>query len=72
MKHGRSTYVNYGCRCALCKRANTDYVNKRRRERYDEPTPAHVHGTVNGYTNYGCRCKACLRANRATKQAAAV
>jgi len=26
-EHGlRSSYVNLGCRCALCKRANTEYM----------------------------------------------
>jgi queuine/archaeosine tRNA-ribosyltransferase len=29
-KHNRATYVNYGCRCEVCKQANRAYLHDRR------------------------------------------
>jgi hypothetical protein len=30
-EHGYSAYVNYGCRCAICRAAKADYAARRRR-----------------------------------------
>lgn len=40
-KHGsRSTYVQWGCRCAECRKANVDYDKDRRRRRLAEQNAA--------------------------------
>ena len=31
MIHGRACYINHGCRCDVCRRANTDYQRLRRK-----------------------------------------
>lgn len=59
VKHGASCYVNYKCRCPVCKEG----VRQKRQERWDNPTPKSVHGTANGYMNYGCRCARCTEAH---------
>ena len=62
--HGtRTTYVNYRCRCDLCKQAHRDY----QREvvaalRHCEP-PENAHGKVSTYRNWACRCAPCTQAN---------
>ena len=53
-----STYSNYGCRCNLCRAANTEAKRAWRAKNGDPPPTAHG---VNGYTNYGCRCHTCRR-----------
>ena len=61
-RHGTvNGYINYGCRCSACTKANSDYLVPRARERRAnglEPNDRR-HGTDNGYTNYGCRCSRC-------------
>jgi len=63
-EHGvANTYKNYGCRCDLCKKANTEYTRewyKRTQKTYQRKRiiKPEMHGTVTGY-NYGCRCLPC-------------
>ena len=65
-----STYTNWGCRCAGCRRAWAEYTERRKREREGEllagiraATPAgHPLGkpyNESTYTNWGCRCEKC-------------
>ena len=65
--HGKaSTYVNYGCRCALCRRAIADYQFNLRRTRSKALAAGAIeiqHGKASTYINYGCRCEACTQAN---------
>jgi len=61
IKHGElDAYINLGCRCELCKEANTKHVteSKERRVAKGGPIP---HG-VSGYGNYKCRCDICKAA----------
>ncbi len=65
--HGkRSTYINHGCHCDLCRKANHEYNVKRKSERWIAirlyPNSA-VHGIVSTYQNWGCRCNPCSEAN---------
>lgn len=62
--HGRTGYDKHGCRCSICRAANTLHCAKVRarrlaRMRADEQHASH--GTDNGY-NAGCRCEACRMA----------
>lgn len=67
-RHGtRNGYVNLGCRCTDCRRANAVGVAKRRTERRRSNIPV-PHGTENGYMNYRCRCDACRVAHRTYSQ----
>lgn len=65
-RHGlRSTYVDHGCHCDRCRKANTDYsrVNAaKRRARAHGDAP---HGTNSGYMNWQCRCDPCKQAGSA-------
>lgn len=69
-RHGESGYVNYGCRCDVCKRANADKTNRLRNRNSEERVevngrmvhPLAPHGTVNGYMYYRCRCEPCTQA----------
>jgi hypothetical protein len=65
--HGRSTYVNHGCRCSACRRAHTRGCRAEYERRAKREPPEHVHGTPNGYGNWGCRCAQCTEANRVAK-----
>lgn len=68
-RHGTTNgYQNLGCRCELCKHANSVQMRKQRARRFASPTPAHVHGSVNGYGNWGCRCERCTDAWRIDAQ----
>lgn len=67
MEHGtRSTYNNYGCRCAACKKASNDYA------RIYHATGSGAQpgwGTSHGPSGYnrGCRCDICslkVKSNR--------
>lgn len=65
--HGtRTGYNAYGCRCGDCRRANTDYVLRRKRELAGTEPP--VHGTLTSYNHYSCRCGPCTRANTAASR----
>lgn len=55
LQHGtRYAYVD-GCRCDLCKKANTEYMLQKKLLEI----PPHLHGTSFGYCAYGCRCQEC-------------
>lgn len=70
--HGKaSTYRNYGCRCALCKKANTDYSRERRAFRRLNPKNW-SHGKDTTYRNYACRCVECTEAHRVYKAKARI
>ena len=64
--HGRSRYVNHGCRCDICTAANTEVAMAGRRTRTErlaaDPTLAE-HGRRSTYTNWGCRCEPCTEAH---------
>lgn len=56
--HGRnSTYVNYNCRCTLCKQAHAAYISDYR-QRKSRGLVRSNHGTYDRYMQ-GCRCMAC-------------
>ena|SRR2546429_7867064 len=61
--HGLPGYRK-GCRCEVCRAANTARVAREKRRRKERPVPDHIaHGTLNTYKNYGCRCRACVERN---------
>jgi Fe-S cluster assembly iron-binding protein IscA len=66
--HGTEyTYKYYGCRCDLCKAANTQAMAERRsrvRLTVDLNSADIIHGTTNTYRYYGCRCDKCKEAHR--------
>lgn len=64
--HGNaSTYRSYGCRCALCRKANTERTRTERTERARKLAAGEVdvpHGSISTYSNYQCRCDECREA----------
>ncbi|MCL8016921.1 hypothetical protein [Streptomyces sp. AS02] len=67
--HGITGYRR-GCRCADCRKANTNAQTRRKAARRADPTAADRagHGKYTTYSNYGCRCAPCTQAqSRANK-----
>lgn len=64
IRHGRLVGYRRGCRCALCRKANTDSQNRRKAVRSKDPAAADRagHGKATTYSNYGCRCQPCKEA----------
>ena len=63
--HGNvSTYIHYGCRCDLCRRANTDRTLEANEYRaVKRLLGAELsHGKPSTYANHGCRCDECRKA----------
>lgn len=67
-EHGKSHTYRHGCRCLLCRRANTEKVAANSRARAiklgDLNHPQPEHGTASTYTNWKCRCDTCSAAHR--------
>jgi hypothetical protein len=62
-RHGTMNgYINHGCRCDLCRAANTEYCRVRRIERDLAPNDPR-HGRWTTYFNYACRCVRCKAAH---------
>lgn len=62
--HGtKNGYTHHGCRCAECRAANTQAVEKWRARRQGDFIADEDHGTRKGYRDYGCRCDSCRAAN---------
>lgn len=60
INHGTSTgYVDSGCRCELCSRANTAHCRKVRSKAKLRPIKEHG---IQAYTYQGCRCEVCRAA----------
>ena len=63
--HNRSRYVNHGCRCPVCRKANREYELH---NRTNGPGPKRTE-LKNGrhdrsrYINWGCRCDTCRQAS---------
>jgi hypothetical protein len=63
-RHGtRSRYNKRGCRCRLCREANTTYHTELCDRLATLPEAQVPHG-LNGYRNYSCRCAVCREAQR--------
>lgn len=73
MKHGSySTYVNYRCRCGMCRAAANAYQGEAKRKRRAArvmvggrlvaPGAYVRHGDYSTYVNYSCRCVPCTTA----------
>lgn len=66
-EHGEMTSYEAGCRCGLCREANTAAALRYRKERAarekDPNDPRH--GKATFYANHGCRCDKCRAAHRA-------
>ena len=58
-EHGTVQSYRRGCKCKLCKAANTAYHREYRAGRIPKRTPAAKHGNVGGYCNRKCRCDLC-------------
>ena len=58
VEHGTAKSYNYGCRCAKCKKAKSEYRTQ---------TPIKGHGTK-WYYDKGCRCDACVDAKMAYRK----
>lgn len=67
--HGYSSYINFGCRCEVCRKGNSEFNLGARARRAQRGVPDDKHGTLSGYLNYACRCDECKSA-RATYQRA--
>lgn len=61
--HGTANRYHQGCRCLLCKVANTERHREMTARRAEREIPERVHGTLSGYSNYRCRCPECRAAN---------
>ncbi|MFE1767268.1 hypothetical protein ACFW81_24000 [Streptomyces angustmyceticus] len=66
ISHGITRYRK-GCRCQVCRSANTKVNRKARARRKANPETADRagHGKVNTYNNYCCRCEPCSKAHAA-------
>lgn len=61
-RHGTERgYKHDGCRCDLCKAANTKATRDDRARRHAQlaELPDSAHGDRNTYLNWGCRCQRC-------------
>lgn len=67
--HGLASTYRHGCRCELCRDANTDFCKQQRTERSNRPVDDIPHG-LSGYQNWDCRCEVC-KAAKSEKNAAA-
>lgn len=65
-EHGEWGRYAAGCRCHLCREANTARAAQHRRKRFSqEKDPADPrHGTSAFYSNHGCRCADCKEAHQ--------
>lgn len=64
--HGTaSAYRRHGCRCDLCKAAQTE-THRDWKDRVAGKPPTHG---LNGYTNYRCRCEVCKEAGSVANKA---
>lgn len=69
-RHGTyNGYINCGCRCVKCRKANTSYMKQRRKERWyitrKYGLPEYVdHGKPGTYGNWGCLCELCKKARK--------
>lgn len=64
--HGRSRYLNDGCRCDVCREAQAAYSADLRARRAQAPDGAGPpHGTVTRYNGWVCRCQLCREAHNA-------
>lgn len=69
-RHGLNGYSNLGCRCEICRAANTAWQLSARARRAasladDDPR----HGKSNTYLNHGCRCGKCRSAHAVVRRA---
>jgi hypothetical protein len=65
VRHGRTAYDYWDCRCDVCTEAHNEHHRKLRAKRAaqrPEDNPLLWHGRVSTYKNHGCRCEACVRA----------
>ena len=71
-RHGLSGYSNLGCRCGICRAANTAYnlqMRKVRQRRIESDATIRPHGVESTYSNYRCRCAPCKEAHRVAQAA---
>ena len=78
LEHNASTYTNHGCRCLVCREANSSAVANWRARRATErvlidgrltaPVPPDMHGKASTYRNHACRCVPCKNANTANQR----
>lgn len=65
--HGTIQCYRNGCKCDMCKKANSDQHKKWEQSKSEDRIP---HGTLSGYTNWKCRCPDCkLQGSIANKKA---
>jgi hypothetical protein len=57
--HGVLRYIHYGCRCDICKAANSARHKAAREARKQRAHEAPNHGTYSTYVNWGCQCGPC-------------
>lgn len=72
-KHGQNGYGNIGCRCRICRDANTKTNLEARKARHARMLAGEVnptHGKSSTYLNYGCRCRLCTDVNTQRSYAA--
>lgn len=74
-RHGMNGYSNLGCRCDICREANTAYnlsMREVRARRIAADPSIRPHGVETTYLNYRCRCAECrAEHNRRQKMRAA-
>jgi hypothetical protein len=66
-RHGYNGYSNLGCRCSICRAANTDYnksIRRVRARRIIADPSLRPHGVLSTYFNWACRCDECKAAHR--------
>lgn len=72
--HSYSGYINYGCRCDVCREANRVHIRDRRERAKARRLAAEADGRVyvvegikhggSSYGNHGCRCPVCREGHR--------
>lgn len=63
-RHGQNGYTNLGCRCSICRAAQTAYglaIRKVRARRIVADPSLRPHGVESTYLNWSCRCDECKR-----------
>ena len=70
-RHGVNGYLNFKCRCDVCREANRQRSADQKVMRLEVGLPDGDarHGTLNGYSNWSCRCEPCKSAGAASNKA---
>lgn len=61
--HNAATYSNYGCRCDVCRKSESERRARLKAKRITRTAiPPELHGRYTTYNNWLCRCELCRQA----------